>query len=220
MTVPSVAISGPHAEIRLHDLGLTVADIHEAIDAGYSAAASCTDNDPRSLPGVLAWGKGTGSLRDCLASRGWTPDRTVNYERVVHPSNSHAIALASATSQAGIDGPPPRTRTPKGRATSHAVRQNAQLTLGLGTSVFAGTGAQTTTDADRETWLLLHYYDANSEEIRVEISLPLEMEGKHITAWRERILLPAVSFSADIAIVDEAIDIDDVIDIDVTRRAD
>ncbi len=154
-----------------------------------------------------------------MVSRGWTADRTANYEQGVHPSNAHAVALAAGTSQTGVEGQPPKTRTPKGRATSDAVRRNAQLVLGAGTDAFAGTGAQTTADKDRETWLLLHYYDKDSKEIRIELSLPLEMQGKHITAWRERILLRPIPFSEDIAI-DNELDIGEAIDIDVPRRAD
>jgi hypothetical protein len=211
--------SAHNIRVRLHDLGLTAGDLHQAVEAGYTAAADCTDNDPRTLSGVLAWGKGLGTLRDRMASSGWTADRTANYEQAVHPSNSHGVALAAGTSPTGVEGPPPRTRSPKGRATSDAVMRNAQLVLGIGTDAFARTSAQITADKDGETWLLLHYYDKVTEEIRGELSLALEMHGKHITAWQERILLPPIPFSEEIAIVDD-LDIDEAIDIDVPRRAD
>jgi hypothetical protein len=219
MPIPSSAIFGPRADVRLHALGLSVADLHQAIEDGYGAAASCTDNDPRALPGVLAWGKGIGSLRDLLAPRGWTADRAAGYERAVHPSNTHALALAAGTSQTGLEGLAPRTRNPKGRATSDAVRCNAQLVLGIETNAFAGAGVQSSVDAQRETWLLLHYYDKDKQEIRIELSLPLEMQGKQITAWRERIVLVPISFSEEISIDDE-LDADEAIEINIPRRTD
>ena len=137
----------------------------------------------------------------------------------MHPTNSHAVAISSGTSQTGIaNGPPPRTKTPKGPATSRAVKRNAQLSLGQGTGVFAGTGAEVD-DKDRETWILLHYFDVDAEEIRLELSSPLTMEGKQITAWRERIILAPFDFATHVEINFTNDREDDLaIDIDVPRR--
>jgi hypothetical protein len=219
MAVPSTVTTGPIASLRLEQLDLSAEELREVVMIGYTAAAGCTEHDPRSLPGILAWGKGIGHLRDLTKPRGWKANRTSNYETAVHPTNSHAVALAAGTSQTGrSDGLPPRTKRPKGPATDRVVRQNAQLRLGDGTDVFAGTGVDVD-DAERETWLLLHYFDRDSGEIRIELSSPREMTGAHITAWRERILLPPVEFSTDVEI---AIDNepDEAIDIDVQRKAD
>ncbi len=130
------------------------------------------------------------------------------------------MAIAAGTSQTGIaDGVPPRTRTPKGRATSRAVKRNAQLQLGHGTAVFAGAGVVEAEDQNRETWILLHYFDVDAEEIRLELSSPLTMEGKQITVWRERVILPPFDFSTTVEI-DFTNDPEDdlAIDIDVPRR--
>lgn len=219
MSIPSSVLTGPMADLRLQQLGLTAAELYECMFTGYSAAATCTDHDPRSLPGTLAWAKGIGHLRDVLKPRGWKADRASNYETAMHPTNAHAVAISSGTSQTGIaDGPPPRTKTPKGPATSRAVKRNAQLSLGQGTGVFAGAAAEVD-DEDRETWILLHYFDTDAEEIRLELSSPLTMEGKQITAWRERIILPPFDFATDVEI-DFTTDPEDdlAIDIDVPRR--
>src|SRR4051794_13479304 len=130
MSTPSTAITGLAATARLFELGATAAELHGCMFTGYSAGATCTDHDPRSLPGTLVWGKGIGDLRDTLKPRGGPADRASNYETAVHPSNSHAIAICAGTSQTGIaEGAAPRTKTPKGPATSRAVRRNAQLAL-------------------------------------------------------------------------------------------
>ena len=78
MSIPSSALAGPMADLRRQQLDVTAAELHECMFAGYSAAATCTDHDPRSLPGTLAWGKSIGHLRDVLKPRGWTADRTSN----------------------------------------------------------------------------------------------------------------------------------------------
>lgn len=220
MSAPSTALIGPNAGRRLEEFGLTAAELESALQVGYSHAAGCTSHDPRSLAGTLAWGKGIGHLRDLLKPRGWSADRSSNYETVVHPTNVVCVTLAAGTSETGRDGVAPRTRAPKGPATSRAVRRNRQLSLGVGTDVFEGTGGRETDDQNRETWLLLHYYDEDAGEIRHELSCPEEMSGKHITAWRERILLDPIAFESGVTI-DVDIDADEpTIDIDVKRRAD
>src|SRR4051794_31426821 len=159
MPVPTSAVRGPLADARLAALGVSADEPRDAVLVGYTAAASCTEHDPRTLAGTLAWGKTIGHLRDLMKPRGWRADSASNYETVVHPSNGHAIAVAGGTAETGrADGAPPRTRTPKGPATSRAVDRNAQMSLGEGTSVFSGT-AEPVDDEERVTWLLLHYYD-------------------------------------------------------------
>jgi hypothetical protein len=220
-TPTTTAVTGAMAELRLQRLDLTIDELHEAVRLGYAAAAGCTDHDPRSLPGTLAWGKGIGHLRDFTKPRGWKADRTANFETTVHPTGSHAVAIAAGTSQTGcVGGVAPRTRTPKGPATHRAVKRNAQFPLGHGTDVFAGTGGEVE-EADRETWLLLHHYDRNEQAIRLELSCPSEMKGKQITAWSERIILPPLSFSANVDVTDfeDTDEAEAPIDIAVRRKA-
>ncbi len=198
------------------DLDVTAHELREAIQIGYGHAAGCTNHDPRSLPGTLAWGKGTGHLRDVLKVRGWTADSCSNYETVVHPSNSHGIALAAGTADTGRRDGSPRTKTPKGPATSRAVMRNAQMSFAGEDPAFGDAPGE---NSDRATWLLLHYHDRAAEEIRLELSCPDEMSGQQVTGWRERILLDAVPFSTDVEIpIEDDTDID--IDVDVSRRAD
>lgn len=220
MAVPSSALSDEDGASRLREFDLTEDVLQEAGFVGYSAAASCTNNDPRSLPGTLAWARMIAHLRDAKAGDGWRADRGSNYETVVDRTRTRAIAVAAGTPATGRRGSTPKTRTPKGTVTRRRVRENAQLSLGHGTSVFAGPGVAAADDHAEpiETWMLLHYFDKDAEEIRLELSLPLEMSGSQITAWRERIILGAVSFSSELDI-DLTIDDDLPIDIDVSRKA-
>jgi hypothetical protein len=222
MAIPSVALSGFPADHRLRQLGYTVDELHEAAHVGYTAASGCTDHDPRSLPGTLAWAKTIGHLRDIKKPEGFTANRTANFETIVHPTNAHAVAVAAGTADTGRSDATPRTKTPKGPATSAAVRQNLQLPLGHGTDVFAGQGVAAThvvvDDHQRQTWFFLHYFDRKAEEIRLEVSCPSEMKGDQITSWRERIVLPPLPFASDVDI--DIDDEDDDIEIDVTRKVD
>lgn len=161
---------------------------------GYTAAADCTDHEPRTFVGMMPWGRGLGHLRDLTAPRGWRADRIDNYETAAHPSNLHCVAICSGSPGTGRVTGMPRSRNPKGKMTKRMVERNAQLSLGHGNDVFAGTGEPVIEDKDRETWLLLHYYDREKEEIRFELSCPSEMTGKQITDWRERIIIGPVPF--------------------------
>lgn len=213
MTIPRSALSDLEGRQRLAELDLSADELREAIRTGYGHAAGCTNHDPRSLPGMMAWGKGTGYLRDLLKMRSWRPDSTSNYETVVHPTNSHAVALASGTAETGDADLTPRTKTPKGPATSRAVERNRQLSFAGQDPAFEDAPVA---DKHRETWLLLHYHDRKSDEIRVELSCPAEMSGKQVTGWRERILLEPVPFSTDLEIDFDDED-DGDIDVDVSR---
>jgi hypothetical protein len=218
--IPTTVLTGAAAALRLGQLGIAAAELLAVLETGYGHAAGCTDHDPRSLPGTLVWGKGIGHLRDLKRPEGWRAERNSNYETAVHASGSHQIALASGTSQTGVEhGPPPRTRTPKGPATSRAVKRNRQLTLGLGTNIFTGPGVEGFAVQDRATYLLLHYYDVDAREIRAELSRPEAMEGKHISEWRERIMLPTLPFAEDVELLDDG-EPDEPIDVDVRRKAD
>lgn len=211
MSVPFVAIEGEPARSRLQQLDLRVEELREAVEVGYACAADCTDHDPLSLPGIMAWGKTLGHLRDLTCLRGWTADRDANYETTAHPTNSHRVAVTAANPDTGRPDATPRTRTPKGPATSRAVRRNAQLQIvGLVTPALPE-------DGDRELWMLLHYFDRDAGEIRIELSCPRTMEGPQITAWRERIIIEPVPAELDIP-VDHDEDDEDDIDIDVSRK--
>jgi hypothetical protein len=217
--IPTTVLTGPAAQLRLGQLGVSADELLATLSTGYGYAAGCTDHDPRSLPGMLVWGKGIGHLRDLKRPDGWRAARHSNYETTVHPQGTHQIALASGTSQTGDpNGPPPRTRTPKGPATSRAVKRNRQLSLDQGTNVFAGPGVESFAEQDRATYLLMHYYHIGAGEIRAELSRPEAMEGKHISEWRERIIVPVLPFAEDVRLLDE--DPIDEIDVDVRRKAD
>src|ERR1700760_4089579 len=213
MAVPSSVLPEIDARLRLQQLGLDEADLREAMRVGYNHAASCTDHDPRALPGTLAWAKGTGDLRDRLKTRRWKADRNENFESVVHPDGHHAVAIMAGPPQTGrADGVPPRTKTPRGPATGRAVQANRQLSFAGSDPAFGPVSA----DARRATWLLLHYYDRDKKEIRLELSLPSEMTGKQVTAWQERILLETIPFATKIVDFDEIEAAE--INVDVTRR--
>jgi hypothetical protein len=224
VTIPLTALAGSDATERLVALDLNAGELQEVALVGYTAAANCTEHEPRTFVGMMPWGRGLGHLRDLTIPRGWRADRIDNYETVAHPSNAHSVAICSGSPDTGRASGSPRTRNPKGRMTQRMVeRNNRQLSLAHGNDFFAGTGEPQieVEDTHRVTWLLLHHYDREQEEIRLELSCPWEMTGKQITEWRERIIIDPVPFNGEITTIEEDLDAQDLaIDIAVTRRAD
>jgi hypothetical protein len=215
MAIITVVFEGFDAERRLHELGLVAAELHDALLNGYGYAASCTSHNPLTLPGTMAWGFSISALRDILVVRAWKVGRFNNFETVVHPTRSHAVAVTSGNARAGDRFAMPRTRYRKGEAMQLAVSGNTQMSL----ASLSDDPAFVPDEADprrMHTWLLLHYYDRLTETIRAELSLPDYMENGWITGWAERILLDPIDFSTDVDLgIDDG---DDDIDIDITRR--
>jgi hypothetical protein len=220
VTIPLTAITGDAVAARLLELDLLASELQQSAKAGYTAAANCTDHEPRIYKGMTPWAIGLAHLRDLTSVRGWRVDRAYGYETAAHPSNAHAIALSAGSPDTGRANATPRTRNPKGEITKQIVaRNNRQLSLGAGNNEFAGTGEPEIPDAKRVTWFLLHYYDLDKGEIRLELSCPWEMTGCQISEWRERLILEPVSFNGSVETpIEPEEDIE--IDIDISRRAD
>ena len=90
MTIPNIVLEGPDAERRLAHLGLKKSVLNDSLLHGYGYAASCTNNNPITLPGTMAWGFTIGALRDSLLADAWKVGRFNNFETVIHPSRAHA----------------------------------------------------------------------------------------------------------------------------------
>lgn len=201
---------------RLFDLNLTVSDLQFAIQYAASHAFECTQNDVRSLAGYLMYARGTRGLRDRLAPDGWVPTNTRNLEAIASPDGELSIIVASGDAFTGIAGQTPSTRNDKGPLTREAVQGNQlHFTDYYGDSDFP----RPTTIPPKQTWILLHYTDKEKDEIRLELSLPVEMsDAGYVHVWQERIVLSPVSF-ADVGNADDDDDDDDgQLDVPVTRR--
>ena len=185
--------TGASATTRLSQLGIgeqAQPILVEAIRAAWAGnAASVTAHDVASAIGLLMWMKGMRHLRDGLVPLGWTVARSHNFERVVHPARPGAIAVAVGTSGVGT-AEPMRTRYPRGRALREEVAAR-QLQ-------FWQTDPEAFPPSVPSTWLLVYHIDRTAEEIRVELSLPLNIDREgHVTSWRERILLDALPITTE-----------------------
>ena len=175
---------------RLAELGLRRDDLVGALQLGLDAAASCTPHDPPNTAGFLQWARTVSGLRDTLVPRGWKADSARNYPTVVSPDGSVALAVAAGDYNTGLSGGRPATRSPKGPATKDAVALN-QMSFAEIERSFVDI-----TIVPRSTWLLLHYHDTVTGEVRFELSLPGGFDQDDVvTSWYERIILAPFSTS-------------------------
>lgn len=198
---------------RLHEMGVEQNVLRDAVEFGMRHAFDCTRHEPPNLPGILAWGKTVRSLRDSLVPQGWKASNARNYATVIHPRGTYAIAVAAGNSNTGVSDESPSTRAEKGPATRDAVHLN-QLTFWDISESFPRPELVPGT----QTWLLLHYADEETEEIRLELSLPAGMTSDgHVTVWQERLILSPVPFFTRPSVSTEESEGEDV-QVDVQRR--
>lgn len=197
---------------RLAELGLMADELRDSVTSAYSIASGLTSNHPRLAQPFNIWSEMVAALRDAKAKDRWVKKYDRGYETICDPGGICQVAVSSGNSDTGIEGGRgPRTKGGKGPATRDAVNRN-QLS-------FPGMENRDPDETVVPTWLLMHTYDPVKSEIRCELSLPMEMEGKIITEWSERIILDPIPFEMDDPVDDTDLpDDDDPIDIDVPRR--
>lgn len=196
---------------RLAQLGLQLVHLHDAVLAGEVARNGCTDNDPRILRGILAWGRRMRSLRESLIPLGWRSDETDNYSTVENGTGSIAIATCTGDENTGLLSAIPRTKHRRGPVTGAVIEGNHQQ---LEFELFQKTVAAIQARPACSTWILL--VARTSNELQCELSLPIgQGSNDRIEHWMERILLPSLPL-APVALPVPAPQPD--IDVTVTRK--
>jgi hypothetical protein len=203
---------GVDRELRLEKLGITSAIITAAVEAGEAEARQCTDNDPPMARGLTRYFRTVRVLREGTAARGWRRDNPRNLARAVSPDREHAIVATLGDARVGDPDAMPSTKYDKGTTIIEAIGANVQLAL---------FDLPTPTDKDTEdpsitTWVLL--YHIAEDEIRYELSLPVESTGGFISRWRERIIFPPLPREPELDVTSTEDEFVPDIDILVARR--
>lgn len=196
----------------------------EAVRVGYELVLKCTENDVSGMAGYLAWGMPLRHLRDPLVQAGWKVDRTGNFETVRSPDGKIAITSVRGDEKTGTEGMP-STATDKGPRTKKAVVVN-RAQLSFDPKVIGEASKVAVLHKDAVTWFLLHHYDEEAREIRLELAVPVEFvvtnsEDQRVIATHFESRLPLESILLETAEVgddqkqDEA---EEEIDVPVNRR--
>jgi hypothetical protein len=176
---------------RLADLDLTVEIVQDVGRAARIAKTGCSPNHPPTFRGTAAWANAIKHLRDVLIPLGWRRDDPANFSMTINDKRRIYIVVATGDNLAGIEGPgDPRTKTAKGVWAEEALNLNRQLDLfpeAIPEHIRMRPEA-----AGYVAWYLLIVVSA--EQIRVELSRPLDMVGDKVAVWAERIILPTFDF--------------------------
>lgn len=178
--------------------GLGHEAIQDVIMQGLLARTTCTGHHPRTFAGLYQWAETVRALRDKTSPLGWSCSDDNNFPLCVHPSGDLVIAVQTGDRDTGMVGSNPSNRAAKGTNTEQAVWANQkQLSLFDLPELPSADG-----DDTRIMWVLLYHVAPN--EIRFELSLPLNMIGGKIRSWQERLVFPAIMLDqADIEMGDD-----------------
>jgi hypothetical protein len=178
----------------------------EAVAAAHDEAERCTANDVATRGGYLRWATPFRYLGDEYVSKGWKRDRPGGYELLVSPDGKCGIGVAQGDHATGTQNMP-STLIERGPLTAQAVRGNKNQ-MRFPAEVHPDFAPDV--DPELVTWLLLSHYDRAADEIRIELSKPVEFtrssgaQGEknrgHVTRFEPRILLPTISLQPNVAI--------------------
>jgi hypothetical protein len=191
------------AEERLNAFAMTVEMIHRIISVGDSARRRVMlPVYPATYPGTVMWAETLAEWRRQLRKRSREYDigRSRGYETVFSAERQVAFTVVAGDSLTGVDGArAPRLTRPKGVVTKERVDRNREAATGLVQLALIPEEGEKKPPADElcDTWFLIVY--AAKGEVRIELSLPVELDGDSIVSeYYERILLPPVPISGAI----------------------
>lgn len=188
-SIAPVVIGPDDAEAYLQQMGIEIAEVFNAIEAGEIAAGNITTHHPVTGAGLSRWIHVVGRLREQLSRRGWLDDNPRNRPVSNHAKLPYGLSTVGGTDATGVEDHPrgPFAARRKGIATAEAVTGTIPLikveTLRKGVGVVAGSAPPS------GNWFLLYY--RASGEVRLEISLPLGFRDGQFTGWRVRVILPS-----------------------------
>jgi hypothetical protein len=206
---------------RLGQLGLTEALLQQAVQRGLAAFSSCTENHPRQSPGYYAWSDTVSGLREVLIPLGWHREDDKNLPYTVNESGTIWIIVATGDEFTGRPNEIPCTNSSKGSRTASAVANNqAQYNLFPDTLLTPEDLEKINGSMGRMTWLLLMHRDIQTQEVRCELSRPINMNAEcQVSGWAERLILSPMPFLGATADIAPDVPQSPEIDVRVKRRA-
>lgn len=166
---------------RLDAFGLTVSELQDVVRHIALTMNSQTPDHPSWGTGITVASEAIFALRGRLKEKGWSREEERGFALTAHPNNLIAINAAKGDQGTGDGEASVSTVSDKGICTEMAISGN-QLALKLPIPDPVAL-------VSRPTWYLL--YCRKTDGIHAEFSLPVGLSAeKHISIWRERIILP------------------------------
>jgi hypothetical protein len=178
-------------KLRLAELEAPLEALTKAV-LDYSAAeAMATNFQPTNAPGLLAWIRAVGTLRQALFAAGWRLSNERGSPSVVRPDGKMRIIVLGGDSRTGSKNPDtqPGTSHAKGPALDDAIEQNLeQLVMGEMLTRPALRDAKDAPVDESECVLYVLLVHCTESEVRFELSCPTVMNKGQVKRWRERIV--------------------------------
>jgi len=219
----------PAVAIALKAMSLDSPTLRDAIRGGHDVAARVTKNDVRTKAGYERWAVPLRYLGDKYAPKGFRRERPGGYEVLRSPDDLFDIAVVAGNSATGDAERMPSSALDRGSLTGQAIDHNrGQMRLDSNVVPFGAREVRPDVLPDRLTWFLLHFFDERKDELRIELSVPVEFtrtsktgtERVMVTRFDPRLILPPIHL--DDAIRDDEDEDedegDDQIDIQIPRR--
>ncbi|MFD7404062.1 hypothetical protein ACFV7R_15605 [Streptomyces sp. NPDC059866] len=208
-SMEAVCHVGDDAVQRLHSLGLVPNDIYTPLGKASAEARLATELDSPGMAGYTFWSRCNRFFREQMQEKaGWGYSNSQQILRCLHPSEDFAITAVSASGPVGDENASwsgaIRTKNPKGPAVARLVQRNEEQ---LALFSVPGLRAEAPDVSELPTWFLL--YKSTKEGLSFELSMPVQMHGKYVDTWRERIILPDNPFRGpefDIKRLDEVVE--------------
>jgi hypothetical protein len=176
---------------KLAEFDLAIAELQDVIRHIALTINSQTPDHPSWGTGITVASEAIFALRGRLKEKGWSREEERGFALTAHPHNRIAINIAKGDEGTGDSLASVSTVSDKGICTEHAISEN-QLALRLPVP-------DPVTVVNRPTWYLI--YCKKSDGIHAEFSLPIGLSAeKHISVWRERIILPITKEDSEIGL--------------------
>jgi len=187
--VPAIVVTKPvEVQNRLAQLGWRREQLLEVVGAMVAARNNCTDNDPASARGWMAWKEGTRRMREIGTPMGMHRQDIEQIPWTVDLARGLKFAVANTDDATGIEARTPQNRSRKGPGTERAVNGNQGWLFEdvpqLKVVPISRAGRQ---PGIRIAWFLCVY--AEGDDIRAELSCPVATESGFFTDFVERIVL-------------------------------
>ena len=176
---------------KIESLGLKSEWLQDIGRKALAAYNQTTTHDATTAPGSYAYFAAVRALRDILCPEGWQEIVHKNVEMVANPDNGVSIMVSSGNKDTGKENGKPKTKNQKGNQTKKFVSFN-------NLQRYLPTMEQEITNISLSNiWILLFHVDTKKSELRIELSLPIEMDidDLRVSKWYQRIIIDSIDFS-------------------------
>jgi hypothetical protein len=181
---------------RFTRIGITEEILSNAIKMGLRDRNQVSDLYPVTTKGLRTWEGVIAGLRGGLLGLSefdWTKDHKKGLSITSSKLANLTLVVTSGDKATGVVEKTAKTKNAKGPSTIEFVGRNGDLFEGFDNNV------ENIKADPNETWVLLYFVDNAKNEVRYELSLPINLhsiDGKlKIDEWEKRVIFNPVPFS-------------------------